>query len=254
MHNRLCVSFNIEGIFFDAAMGFMRSSGCPKGTSNCPPNVSKAVTDAIGTEILQRTVRNLAKWGKYPIFNAHYADMSYNGDTTHSEAGIMTAIGSSGGMLRYYDGDAPLSPGLIDNALRERAGNVQVPTVFHTKGKKQKTIDAIAVFMLIRQNFSYFMESNGYYDDAFKWHVAYDYDYGLPVTEPVRTVIGNSSVSGSGSDPGSSFILYSRNYTRCAVSVKCDVAKCRESPGGDLIHNCCEATIQNTSTGLIVGA
>merc|ERR1711957_921554 len=95
------------------------------------------------------------------------------------------AIGMGGGMMRYYDGDAPLSPALIDNALKERA--VQLPTVFHCKGKKQKTIDAIAVFMLIRQNFSYFMESTGYYDAAFKWHVTYDLDYGLPLTEPLRT-------------------------------------------------------------------
>jgi hypothetical protein len=227
-----------DGIFVDAAMGFMRGSGCPKGAANCPANVTKAETDAIGTEVLRRTVANMAKWGKYPIFNAHYGDMSYNGDTPHDEQVIMTSIGDSGGMMRYYDGDAPLSPQLIDNALKER--KVQLPTVFHVKGKKQKTIDAVAVFMLIRQNFSYFMESNGYYDAAFKWHVAYDHDYGLPRSEPVRTVDSSSGV-----------VLYSRNYSRCVVSVTCDPKKCHES-GADLIHNCCEAEILNTSTGLAV--
>ena len=152
-----------DGIFFDAAMGFMRQTSCPVGAANCAPNTTKAETDAIGTELLRRTVTNVAKWtalGKYPIFNAHYADMSYLGDTAHSEDAIVGAIGSEGGMMRYYDGDAPLSLALIDNALRERTA--QIPTVFHVKGKKQKTIDAIAVFLVIRQNYSYFTESTGY--------------------------------------------------------------------------------------------
>ena len=147
-----------DGIFVDAAMGFMRSSSCPKGAANCPANVTKAETDAIGTEILRRTVENLGKWGKYPLFNAHYVDMSYAGDTPHDEGEIVAAIGN-GGMMRYYDGDAPLSIALIDNVLRERES--RIPTVFHAKSKKQKTVDAIAVFLVFQQNYSYFMESNG---------------------------------------------------------------------------------------------
>jgi hypothetical protein len=89
--------------------------------------------------------------------------MSFNADpTVHTEQAVMGAIDGDAppGMMRYYDGDAPLSIGLIDNALEER--KIQLPTVFHTKGKKQTTISAVAVFMLIRQNYSYFMESNGY--------------------------------------------------------------------------------------------
>jgi hypothetical protein len=215
-----------NGIFLDAAMGFMRRQGCPKGATNCPEGVTKALTDAIGTEILARTVANLHRWGdKYPIFNAHYGDMSFGGDTPHSEQQILGAVGTDGGMMRYYDGDGPLSIALIDNVLRERA--VQLPTVFHVKGKKQPTIQAIAVFLVIRQNFSYFMESNGYYDKDFKWHVAYDYDYGLPVSEPTRTA-----------DAGAGTVLYQRTYSRCVASVLCNVSQCREA-GADLIHNCC---------------
>ena len=221
-----------DGIFLDAAMGFMRH-GCPVAAANCPKGATKADRDRIGTEILARTVENMAKWGKYPIFNAHYGDMSFNGDTPHSEQQIMSAIGATGGMMRYYDGDGPLSIALIDNALQERA--IQLPTVFHVKGKKQPTIKAIAIFMLIRANYSYFSESNGYYDAAFKWHEAYDLDYGLPTSEPTRTA-DNSTV------------LYSRTYGRCVVSVSCNVTACREA-GADLIHNCCDANVRNTSTG-----
>jgi hypothetical protein len=231
-----------DGIFIDAAMGFMRSDSCPKAAANCPANVTKAETDAIGTEILQRTVENLGKWGKwgkYPIFNAHYGDMSYNGDTRHSEEEIMASIGN-GGMMRYYDGDAPLSIALIDNALRER--QIQVPTVFHVKGKKQPTIDAIAAFLVIQQNYSYFMESNGYYDSAFKYHAAYDYDYGLPLSEPVRTV---------SQDHGTRIVSYTRIFGRCNVTVSCNATKCVER-GKDLIHNCCDAEIRNSTTGLVV--
>ena len=228
-----------DGIFFDAAMGFMRTAACPKGAANpeCR-NVTKAATDAIGTEVLRRTVENMGKWGKYPIFNAHYADMSYGGDTPHAEAAIVAAIGDGGGMMRYYDGDAPLSIALIDNALRER--EAQIPTVFHVKGKKQPTIDAIAVFLVIQQNYSYFMESNGYYDGDFKWHAAYDYDYGLPLGDPVRTA-----------DNATGTVTFTRAFSRCVATVSCDVAKCAEK-GADLIHNCCDANVRNTTTGLVV--
>ena len=140
--------------------------------------------------------------------------------------------------MRYYDGDGPLSIALIDNALQERG--VQLPTVFHVKGKKQQTIQAIAAFLIFRQNYSYFMESNGYYDKAFTWHAAYDYDYGLPVSEPTRTA-----------DTGADTVLYSRSYSRCVATVLCNVTKCREA-GADLIHNCCVGRVRNTSTGLDV--
>ena len=232
-----------DGIFFDAAMGFMRTASCPAAAANCRAGgYTQAETDAIGIEILRRTVTNLAKWGqgKVPIFNAHYADMSFNNDTIHSESAILDAITESGGaMMRYYDGDGPLSIALIDNALEERLR--QIPTVFHVKGKKQKTIDAVAVFLLIRQKFSYFMESTGYYDRNFEWHAAYDLDYGLPLSAgPSREV---NTATGT--------VEYSRTYTRCVVAISCNVSRCQEK-GADLIHNCCSASIVNTSTGRIV--
>jgi len=74
--------------------------------------------------------------------------------------------------------------------------------------------------MVIRQNYSYFMESNGYYDADFTWHRAYDYDYGTPLSEPVRAA-----------DSGAGTISYSRRYNRCVVSVLCNVSKCTEAGG-----------------------
>jgi len=133
-----------DGIFIDAAMVFMRTSLCSKGAANCPaPRPTKAKTDAIGTEILRRTVENLGKWGigKFPIFNAHYGDMSYAGDTPTDEGKIVAAIGD-GGMMRYYDGDAPLSIALIDNALRGR--KARIPAVFHTKVRAVAVVAAAA--------------------------------------------------------------------------------------------------------------
>ena len=55
-----------DGIFFDAAMAFMRGGGgCPPGAANCPANVTQAETDQIGTELLARTAANLAKLGSF---------------------------------------------------------------------------------------------------------------------------------------------------------------------------------------------
>jgi hypothetical protein len=77
-------------------------------------------------------------------------------------------------------------------------------------------------------------------DNDFKWHPAYEYDYGLPITEPVRT-----------EDTGAGVVSYTRTYSRCQISVTCDKVKCVER-GEYLIHNCCNATVKNTSTGLLV--
>jgi hypothetical protein len=100
-----------------------------------------------------------------------------------------------------------------------------------------------------RQNFSYFSESTGYYDNDFKWHVAcdYDYDYGLPLGEPVavRKVV-NASSGAMGY-----VVVYSRTYSRCVVTVACNTTTCLER-GPDLKHNCCNVTVHNTSTGLTV--
>ena len=76
--------------------------------------------------------------------------------------------------------------------------------------------------------------------------MAFGYDYGLPLGEPVRRVQNSSSGAGG-------IVTYSRSYSRCQVSVTCNATACRER-GPDLIYNCCNASIQNTSTGrLVVG-
>ena len=82
------------------------------------------------------------------------------------------------------------------------------------------------------------MESNGYYDDSFKWHVAFDFEYGLPLMEPKRTEEGG-------------LVNFTRTFSGCSVEVTCSVTKCKEQ-GKDLIHNCCAAKITNTTTGLVV--
>lgn len=74
---------------------------------------------------------------------------------------------------------------------------------------------------------------------------SYDYDYGLPVGEPVRKVVKGSS--GAVGD----VVVYSRTYSGCVVTVACNTTTCLER-GPDLIHNCCNATVRNTSTGLVV--
>lgn len=66
--------------------------------------------------------------------------------------------------------------------------------------------DSIAVFLIIKGDFSYYSASTGWFDADWVWHKEYDAVYGEP-TAPAKT-----------SEDG---MVYTRSYTHCDVVSNC---------------------------------
>eukprot|EP01084_Bolivina_argentea_P180271 311434_1 len=92
--------------------------------------------------------------------------------------------------IRYYESFPDFWPGQTGsyfflNRIEEMKYNI--PVQIHSYGvNPNTTIDPyyIATFLMTQQEYSYFGGSNGWYDDNWSWHDAYNVYYGKPLMEP----------------------------------------------------------------------
>ena len=198
-----------DGIFYDAAAAFLRRTW--EGAANAPSNATDDEVMHIEIAILNATVALSNAHNKYPAYNIHLRDASV---ASGREQRIMDPLGGQG-MFRFYEGSSTLDRDWIENALQERS--IQLYTVVGVGAPRVESelLGLIAGFLLVRSTHYYFSAHNGYLDNGFKWHKAYDVDYGMPLDDPVATPDGTGAV------------IYTREYTRCKINVICGANETR---------------------------
>ena len=213
---------DVDGFFFDGSDGFMR--GTWKQAINVPRNATDEDALAATVSVHRRGAELLAAHSKYPIYSEHLDD------TTPAQQAWIAAAMRDTPYFRFYEGYKP-SRAYIESLLNEtQRASQSLPVVVHAGTSVAPHLspitDSLAAFLIVQENYSYFMASAGWLDGGWSWHPEYDVDYGTPLGPALAVNTAGGTV-------------YTRRFTRCTVTVNCtdddddDVAK-HEVDGHDV--------------------
>jgi hypothetical protein len=192
-----------DGIFYDAATAFLRGEWA--NAANLPKDTSASTVLGIETEIMRQVASASTSHNKFPMFNMHFSDTNFGANGTE---GLLMGNLTGQAMGRFYEMVGITLP-FLDNALAERA--ISLPFMIHAGGS-EKEIDfnrTLAMFLIMRSNYSYF--SGGSYAGTSPWKpTAGRYDYGVPLTGPIRTETADS-------------VVFERRYPKATVTLTCPV-------------------------------
>lgn len=133
---------------------------------------------------------------------------------SRSEEDLHKAIANP--WVRYYEGarGEDAFP-LLENMLIEAELNIPVVMHVYTNGPDEDITTHLALFLIARGDYFYFMASTGWLDDNWHWYPEYDRDYGVPIGKAVRkkTTVNDET----GLEP----VVYTRNFTKSFVTLTC---------------------------------
>ena len=216
-----------DGIFFDGSDGFLR--GTWKQAVNVPHNASDQDALEATVGVHKRGAELLLAHDKYPIYSEHLDD------TTPEQQAWVAAAMIDTPYFRFYEGFRATRP-YIDSLLNEtqRAAQGALPVVVHASTAAAPNIESItndlAAFLVVAENYSYFMASAGWLDAGWSWHPEYNVEYGTPIAPATVAV---DAAGGA---------VYTRPYTRCTVTVNC-TSIAGDDRGATLAGNAPESSV-----------
>ena len=156
-------------------------------------------------DVRVRLVQLLVKHGKYPIISEHL------GDTAPAQQSYISSRMQGLGCMRYFEFFNP-QQAHIEALLNETQRGVKIgqalPLMMRQliSGRGFSLTDSIAVFLIVRGNYSYYSASTGWFDKDWHWESPqYDAEYGAPLADAVSH------------DGG----VYTREFSGCSVVVTC---------------------------------
>eukprot|EP00035_Acanthoeca_spectabilis_P005398 m.113179 g.113179 ORF g.113179 m.113179 type:complete len:500 (-) comp13010_c0_seq1:102-1601(-) len=195
-----------NGVFFDGSDGFIR--GTWQQATNVPPG--KTMQDALEAmvQVHKRGAELLYSHQKYAVYSEHLTD-----STPEQQAYIFEAMKDTP-YFRFYEGYRP-TRAYIEEILNEtQRTDSPLPVIAHAGGLCNDSgalTDALAAYMIVAGNYSYFMFSKGWFDSGWCWHPEYNAAYGDPLGPATTTVTPTATI-------------YTREYSGSTVTVNCTVA------------------------------
>jgi len=193
-----------DAIFFDGADEWIKQQG---HTWRVASNVPQHATEALALEALLnvrvRVAALLHANGKLPIISEHVGDVSAADTRVIAErmAGVP--------YMRYFEFWSATAR-YIETALNLTQRSPSPVPVYCRQdiGRCLRMLDSIAAFLIVRNEYSYYAASTGWFDRDWQWHAEYDLEYGHP--------LGPATVVSSG--------VYRRQFSNATVVVDCGTA------------------------------
>jgi len=155
-----------------------------------------------------------------PIFSVGQGEMNFFGaGKPGRDEGEMLEILGVDGWVRYYEFVTGKNPfPALDNMIIEAKLGLSV--IMHVYiAKSDHSIEThVALFLIARADKFFFMASTGWLSDNWHWHKEYDQDYGRPLAFAKKKIVRNIMAPANMS---ASTVTYTREYTKCRVTLTC---------------------------------